>query len=492
MGSITIAGTGMWEKHLSQEIIDLLNGQRTIVLQTERCYLAQWLQVRQIAYGTLDSLYEYATDFEEWTHLAVDELVERAEETDLIYAVPGAGKGLPLIERLYARGKKKAIPVRMATGISLGDAMQAEAMEMGWIDDAPNLFAFDALEKIKNAKDSLCIQELDSMYLASTLKLRLMEYFPEEWPVRLGKAGETGFEWRNIPLFELDRLEETWYSHRTGLCIEGVPFARRPAYDEEDLRVILTRLRALDGCPWDRVQTHQSLKNNTLEEVYELIDAIEQNQDDEMVEELGDVLMLMHFHAIIGEEQARFSLSEIYTRICEKLIYRHPHVFIENAKQINTIEDNGRQWEELKRAEKGQERFADTLYAVPKAFPALMRAQKVIKRAATAGLKEESAYAIWKDLHKQIEAMERMIEEDKKTDIQLAIGLILLNIVGLAQCCGIDAEEFLRKMTDRFCRDFAEMEQVILADGKQMNELKIEQIWGYWDRIKNKLLTKRK
>ena len=477
MGSITIVGIGIWKKHLNEEAMEILKSNQTIVLQTEQCYMTQWLRENGIPYHTMDHLYERAADFESWMEAIAEELTEKSENANVVYAVPGSAQGLPVTQAIYEAGKKKQAVVRMLAGLALGDALQADALQFGWIENARNVYASEVEDCVNHAKQPICIQELDSIYAASSVKLHLMEFFPEDWPIWLGIANESHFEWIHISLYELDRQEEKWYSHRTGLCMGAVPFAQRSVYDAEDLQTILAMLRAPNGCPWDRAQTNQSMKNNTLEEAYELIEAIELNRDDKMVEELGDVFMLLHFHAAIAQEQGRFTLSEIYTRICEKLIYRHPHVFAKTEVPIQTIEDNSKQWDELKRAEKGQTYFAETLYDVPKPFPALMRAQKVLKRAAKAGLPERQGDKIEERIQKEIDALERIVKKEDKTDVQHVVGLLLLNIVALANEYKIDVEESLRIEVEQFCKAFDEIERAAIADHKRINEIKSDQIW---------------
>ncbi len=210
-------------------------------------------------------------------------------------------------------------------------------------------------------------------------------------------------------------------------------------YTMEHFLQIMRILRAPNGCPWDAEQTHQSIRNNMLEEAYEAADAIDNNDFAALREELGDVLMQVVFHSVIAEENGNFNFFDVVNEVCEKLVYRHPHVF--GNVQADTSEKVLENWDKLKMSEKHQQTYTDTLKSVPSAFPALLRTEKVQKRAQKAGV-----------LITEEEAMEKIKNSSD-------IGEILFAAVALARTKGENAEELLYKKTEEFINDFSKKEQ---------------------------------
>ncbi len=225
----------------------------------------------------------------------------------------------------------------------------------------------------------------------------------------------------------------------------------KSSYNVYDLAEIVKVLRSENGCPWDKVQTHESIRKDFLEEVYEVLEAIDSGDPAMLREELGDVLLQVVFHAEIETEKKNFDLDAVADEVCKKLIIRHPHVFGDvNADTVDKVLTN---WDAIKKEEKHQETFSDTLKSVPKVFPALMRAQKLTKRANRAGVdladKSEAAALIRKRLD-EIEGSDA--PQDK------AFGNMLLLCAELARLTGVDAEEALGYECDSFIARFEKAE----------------------------------
>lgn len=225
----------------------------------------------------------------------------------------------------------------------------------------------------------------------------------------------------------------------------------KSSYNVYDLAEIVKVLRSENGCPWDKVQTHESIRKDFLEEVYEVLEAIDAGDPAMLREELGDVLLQVVFHAEIETEKKNFDLDAVADEVCKKLIIRHPHVFGDvNADTVDKVLTN---WDAIKKEEKHQETFSDTLKSVPKVFPALMRAQKLTKRANRAGVdladKSEAAALIRKRLD-EIEGSDA--PQDK------AFGNMLLLCAELARLTGVDAEEALGYECDSFTARFEKAE----------------------------------
>ncbi|MBQ8406369.1 MAG: nucleoside triphosphate pyrophosphohydrolase, partial [Clostridia bacterium] len=279
---------------------------------------------------------------------------------------------------------------------------------------------------------------------------------------------------KEILLYELDRQKH--YDYLTAVAIERVDVIEKKRFTAEDLHEIVVRLRKPNGCPWDRVQTCETIKMNAVEEAYELVDAIDLNDDEKLLEETGDIMLQAIFHAVIKAETGVFNFTDVISGVCDKLISRHTHIFgkdkAENAEGALSV------WDKNKMKEKNQETFSDSVNDVPKCFPAALRAQKVGKRAAKAGM----------DFISVDQAKERIFEELKEFDIALTagdkieaekeIGDVLFAVVSVARKAGLDAEKALKESVERFAKRFCKAEELALKDGKIVTELSYEE----WDK----------
>jgi tetrapyrrole methylase family protein / MazG family protein len=242
------------------------------------------------------------------------------------------------------------------------------------------------------------------------------------------------------------------------------------------LRNIVARLRSPDGCPWDREQTHQSLKPHLIEECYELIDAIDAGDDKEMKEELGDLLLQVVLHSQMASEENRFSLEDVAAEIADKLVHRHPHVFGEIR-----LPDSAavlRQWEVIKRAEKQERRSA--LDGVPKGLPALARAQKVQGKAARVGFDWDEAEGALAKVREEL----REVESASENRLQEEIGDLLFAVVNFARKKKLDAEQLLNQATAKFAARFQSIERLAEARGLEFGALTLPQMDQLWEEAK--------
>lgn len=267
-----------------------------------------------------------------------------------------------------------------------------------------------------------------------------------------------------------------------------VDFEQKPQYDIADLQTIVTLLRSPGGCPWDKEQTHTSIRNDFLEEAYEAVEAIDLLDMTLMREELGDVLLQVVFHCVLAQEEEAFRFSDVCDEICKKLIIRHPHVFGDvKAEDTETVLKN---WDAIKKETKGQETYTDTLESVAKSLPALSRAQKVGKRAARAGMDFENSADAFDCIRAERAELQAAISTGDMTLIEEELGDLLFSCVNTARHYGIDAEEALTKATNKFIRRFAATEKLVKADGKNMPDLPIQELDEYWENVKEE--TRRK
>ena len=246
------------------------------------------------------------------------------------------------------------------------------------------------------------------------------------------------------------------------------------------LLAIMERLRGIKGCPWDREQTHESLRKYLIEECYEVIDAINRNDDDDLTEELGDLLLQVVFHAQLGKERGAFDFADVVDGISEKMVRRHPHIF--GTLHCDTAGEVVASWAKIKEEEKQKQGKTSRRLEVPATFPALYRAQKVQKKAAAVGFDWAQSEDVKAKVNEEIQEVQEAI--DGEGDLKEEIGDMLFAAVNWSRFHRIDAEEALRESTEKFTRRFYRLEDAIKADGKDITAMSLTEMDAYWDRIK--------
>lgn len=264
-------------------------------------------------------------------------------------------------------------------------------------------------------------------------------------------------------------------------------FEFKSRYGIDDLLKIMKVLRSENGCPWDKVQTHESIRTDLIEECYEVCEGIDKNDPGILKEELGDLLMQVVFHAEIETELGNFDFGDVCNDICQKLIYRHPHVFGEGAKKIkaDTEDEVLKNWDALKKASKKQETYTETLESVPKTFPALLRGEKVCKRAARAGIPINSAGECIENIQASLGELDRRISQQTRdkgelsgnfAQIQQILGEILLRFCNLNRILKNDGEKALTYSTNRFIMAFGAVENDIIKQGGSLDKLSDDEL----------------
>jgi MazG family protein len=250
--------------------------------------------------------------------------------------------------------------------------------------------------------------------------------------------------------------------------------------DMSRLREIVARLRSPEGCPWDREQTHESLRAALIEECYEAIEAIERADDANLREELGDLLLHVVMHAHMAGERKAFSFEDVVAGVCEKLIRRHPHVFGEaNATESGQVV---RLWEQIKRKEKGE--ALSIMDDLPSGFPALLRAQHAQKKAARVGFDWEESSDVLEKVAEEIEELRAAVSGREANNIEEELGDLLFSLVNLARKLGVDAETSLAGATRKFVRRFQALEAAIVASGGTIEQATAAQMNALWDKNK--------
>ena len=367
--------------------------------------------------------------------------------------------------------------------IGFAEAAYAAALSFGHLSGQELLTEMPAnrLRAIYDTEALYAITEIDSQITASEVKLTLSEYYPDEYEVYFAlPAPGGGYEIRTRRLFELDRMKE--YDAASVLLVPPAKDMDLPRHSVEGLMQVMRRLRAPGGCPWDAEQTHESLKKSLLEECYEVIDAIDRRDADDLCEELGDLLLQIAFHVVIEEEHAAFTLRDVATGIANKMIFRHPHVFgsvhVENSDEVLV------NWEKLKKQEKHQESVASAMDSVPKSFPSLLRAYKIQKKAADVGFDFDSAEEAMPKVHEEADEVMEAIAAGDRAQIEDEIGDLFFAAVNVARLKKVDPDLALTYATDKFERRFKLTEKLILEDGKRFEDMTLAEMDEYWEKAK--------
>lgn len=414
---------------------------KTLILRTGRHAVARQLEREGIPFATLDALYESSEDFDELCRRAADTLLARAQE-EICYAVSDPASDATVRE-LARREQVQSgeVELRVVGAGSLAGGAAYAVIPFGV--DTENLREITALSTQALRPQADCpqvITEIDNRCLASDVKLWLAGLFDDEMTVYfLENAASSPASAAPIPLCELDR--QAHYDHRTAVLVPAVSVYERSRATYEDFVQVIARLRAPGGCPWDRAQTHHTLRQFMIEEACEAAEAMDGEDGMKLADELGDVLLQVVLNSCIGAEHRAFDDRDVTSMATHKMITRHEHVF--GRARAGSAEEVGSVWERAKRRERGEQTPMERAREVSALLPALMRAQKIQKRLgrvperkAALDHVKQAAQALGCD-----GAGERELSE------------LLMSCAALAEAMALDAETALRTASARLLED---------------------------------------
>ncbi len=264
--------------------------------------------------------------------------------------------------------------------------------------------------------------------------------------------------------------------------VVSIDFEIKDRYNFDDFLKIITALRSPEGCPWDREQTHESIKKNFIEETYEAIEAINKKNPDMLREELGDVLLQIALHCEMEREKGSFDFNDVIHDIVYKLVIRHPHVF--GDVRATNGEEALASWDSAKEKTKGNRSVSDAINSIPREFPALMRAQKVQKKAAKAGFDWDDCDGAVSKLYEEMDELKIAVTHGDKSEIEDEFGDVLFSAVNISRFLKVDSEEALTGATDKFVSRFRIVEKLAEENGVNMKEASIEELDALWDKAK--------
>lgn len=259
-------------------------------------------------------------------------------------------------------------------------------------------------------------------------------------------------------------------------------FERKNKYDFNDLVEIMKILRSPDGCPWDRVQTHQSIRMDFIEETYEAIEAIDTEDTALLREELGDVMLQVVFHSVMEEEKGSFDISDVCDEVCQKLIIRHPHVFADTI--ADTPDEVLKNWDQIKMQTKSQKSQSEVLGSVSKALPALMYSQKIQKKAAKVGFDFENTDDALNKVSEELTELKTAIDNNDNENMSEELGDLLFSVVNVARFIKVDSEKALYDATKKFTERFTKVEQLCNERGIDMTTAPMSKLDSLWDEVK--------
>ena len=261
-----------------------------------------------------------------------------------------------------------------------------------------------------------------------------------------------------------------------------VNFDFKDKYDINDLLKIMELLRSPGGCPWDAEQTHESIRNSLIEETYEVIEAINKKDRELLLEELGDVLLQVVFHAQMEREKESFDFSDVCDGVCKKLVERHPHVF--GSVTVESTDDVLKNWDDIKRKSKGQKTQGSSMEKIPREMPALMRAEKIQSKAKKVGFDWPEIGGALDALESEIKELKAAMQSGSQTEIEGEMGDVLFSCVNVSRFLKVDPELALTSSNEKFIRRFLEVERLANEKGINMKEKSIEELDELWNQAK--------
>lgn len=259
-------------------------------------------------------------------------------------------------------------------------------------------------------------------------------------------------------------------------------FEFKSRYNIEDLLHIMQCLRAPGGCPWDAEQTHESIKKNLIEETYEVIEAINKQDRELLLEELGDLLLQVVFHAEMENEKGSFTFDDVCDGVCQKLVERHPHVF--GSVEANNADEALNSWDNVKIKKKGQKKGSAPMLTVPRELPALMRADKIQSKAKKVGFDWPDVSGALSKLEEETAELKEAIDEGNAEHVSEELGDLLFSTVNVSRFVGCDAEEALTSATDKFISRFQKLEALAAERGLDLETASLSEMDKLWDEIK--------
>jgi tetrapyrrole methylase family protein/MazG family protein len=466
------------------------------IFRTGRHPAAQELEAQGLRFETCDDCYQTGSDFESVYEAVVSRVLQAArglrEAETLVYAVPGHPR---MAERTVAMLLERAAEEPVQTE----EPVQIEiSAAMSFLDPAITLLNLDPMDGGLAILDALdppdpppvrlgCLYaQVYDRWTASELKLRLLEHYPDQHPVVLiQSAGIPGQQASaNLPLYRLDRQEDR-FDHLTAVYVPpyiapGQISQPACAYPLDPLTQVMERLLAPDGCPWDREQNFQTMKEPLINEAYEVIEALDLEDMDKLAEELGDLLLQIVFNTALAMKRSAFDYNDVVAGITQKMIRRHPHVFGEETAQ--TSQEVLTRWDAIKSQEKGHEKKGLVMEDLNHSLPALLLAYEIQRKARKVGFDWSDVREPLAKLEEDMDGLKRAIASD--AGVYEEWGDVLFTLVGLSRFLGFSPEAALINASQKFLRRFNEIETSLHKKRINWNNVGLSELKQMWKEVK--------
>ena len=426
---------------------------------------------------SFDRVYEAHDSFEAVYQDIAERVVELGRRPEgVVYAVPGHPLvGEVSVQKVVALARREGISVEIVPSESFISpilvALGLDGLELQVVDATEVASGWHPFLRVDGPA---ILGQLYNRETASQVKLTLLNAYPEDHEVVLVQAaGSPEQVVRRLPLSELDRQPDI--DHLTSLFVPP----RSTPCSLESFQDTVARLRSPAGCPWDREQSHQTLRETLLEEAYEVLEALDEGDLGALRSELGDLLMQICMHSQIAVEEGAFSIYDVIGTINEKIVRRHPHVF--RGAAVAGSEEVLRNWEEIKRGERGEGDSRSLLAGVPRGLPALAQANAYQKRVARVGFDWRAVAGVWNKVEEELSELKRAAQEE---DREREVGDLLFAVVNLSRHLGVDAETALREANRRFRRRFERMQELAVERGLDFPSLPLVEQDQLWNEVK--------
>lgn len=480
MNTLTIIGLGAAElDQLPLGLYKFLKQTPMLYVRTEDHPVLSELAQEGVTYTSFDSIYEKHDDFPAVYREIADTLIAYTEKQDIVYAVPGH----PLVaeqtvQHLIEAEREGRVQLVIKGGQSFLDPLFA-AVRVDPIEGFQLLDGTAMRRDDVQMNQHIFIGQVYDAFSASEVKLTLMEKYPDDYPVTIVTAAGSSQETiRTVPLYELDR--DMHLSNLTTVYVPPVK-ERSARYKEwQTFREIVAILRSPEGCPWDREQTHETLKRYAIEEVYELVEAINEQDDEAIIEELGDVLLQVFLHTQIGEDAGYFTMEDVLERIAEKMIRRHPHVFGEvTVSSSGEVVDN---WQAIKASEKPQ--TESLLDGQRRHESSLLTSFNYQKKAASVGFQWPDQAGAWDKFDEEVKEWKEAIAKGNAEEQLDEFGDVLFTLVNLARMSKLSPELAMQQANQKFERRFRHVEMSVKQGQGQFDGYTLEELDAFWQQAK--------
>lgn len=480
---LTIIGLGPGSKeYLTIGAFEKMKDSKKIFLRTEKHPVVDYLKTKEISYQSFDYIYDQKENFDDVYETIVKQLLDMVKSEDVLYCVPGSPFVAEVtVQILIERAKTQGIVLEFVPSVSFIEAIFHTLKK----DPIGGLKIIDGLALDKQVPDvdtDVIVTQVYNKFVASEMKLKLMEYYPDEYPIVVirgaGIPNEEKIE--KIKLYELDHVE--WLDYLTSIYIPKIDDNTIINYRMNDLIKIMKRLRGKGGCQWDAKQTHESLKPHLIEETYEVLEALDEMDMILLEEELGDLLLQIVFHALLASERGEFSMRDVIKGICKKLIDRHPHVFGE--VKVDSASGAVKSWEAVKRKEKNVKTYTQGLKRVPKHLPALMKSYKIQAKAAEVGFDWDDVEDAIKKVREELGELLEAYNTGESIKIKEELGDLIFSVVNVARFLNVDPELALNGTVQKFIDRFEFIEITATENGKELEKMSLKEMDELWNMAK--------